>query len=36
MSVRLVERNGALAQAVDAVLRTGLNQITDGSSARRQ
>ena len=26
MSVRLVERNGALAQAVDAVLRTGLNR----------
>jgi hypothetical protein len=26
MSVRLIERNGALAQAVDAVLRTGLNR----------
>jgi len=26
MSVRLVERNGALAQAVDAILRTGMNR----------
>jgi len=26
MSVRLVERDGALAQAVDAVLRTGMNR----------